>query len=332
MRLSIFLLNSLLITTIFMSCGSGPQLMPNVSGKAGEIIVVMEKPDWEGACGTSLRGILAGEYPFLPQPEPLFTLVNIPANAFSSIFQSHRNIIIFSPSSEQTEAKILIRYDVWAAPQIVITVSGPDEASLAAYIEGNASMLRNSFEQAERNRIIQNAKKYEETGVRRAINAIFGGSPYFPKGYKIRKKSDTFVWVEYGTTYTTQGVFIYTYPYKDSLDLKVGNIVAMRNEVLKREVPGPLDNTYMTTNVVVEPSMAWIRYRKRQFAEVRGLWDVKNDFMGGPFVSHVFFDRDRQNIIVLEAFVYAPRYEKRNYLRQVEAILYSFEWDTDGNQ
>jgi hypothetical protein len=28
----------------------------------------------------------------------------------------------------------------------------------------------------------------------------------------------------------------------------------------------------------------------------------------------------------MEAFVYAPRYDKRSYLRQVESILYSFEW------
>jgi len=33
--------------------------------------------------------------------------------------------------------------------------------------------------------------------------------------------------------------------------------------------------------------------------------------------------------VVLEAFVYAPRYPKRNYLRQVESIIYSFEWQKE---
>ena len=47
--------------------------------------------------------------------------------------------------------------------------------------------------------------------------------------------------------------------------------------------------------------------------------------MGGPFISHFFMDKDKRNIIALEAFVYAPRYNKRNYLRQVESLIYSFD-------
>jgi len=48
--------------------------------------------------------------------------------------------------------------------------------------------------------------------------------------------------------------------------------------------------------------------------------------MGGPFISHFHFDEQNYRVLVLHAFVYAPRYDKRNYLRQVESILYSFEW------
>ena len=49
--------------------------------------------------------------------------------------------------------------------------------------------------------------------------------------------------------------------------------------------------------------------------------------MGGPFVSHSFFSKDGKDIIVLDAFVYSPRFDKRLYMRQVESLLYSFEWD-----
>ena len=54
--------------------------------------------------------------------------------------------------------------------------------------------------------------------------------------------------------------------------------------------------------------------------------------MGGPFVSHSFYSRDGKDIIVLEAFVFAPRYDKRQYLRQVESLLYSFEWEDESEQ
>ena len=65
---------------------------------------------------------------------------------------------------------------------------------------------------------------------------------------------------------------------------------------------------------------------------MRGYWEVYGDYMGGPFVSHSFYSRDGKSIITLDSFVYAPKYDKRHYLRQVEALLYSFEWVKDSNE
>ena len=45
--------------------------------------------------------------------------------------------------------------------------------------------------------------------------------------------------------------------------------------------------------------------------------------MGG-FVSHSFYSKDGSEVITVEAFVYAPKYNKRHYLRQVESLLYSW--------
>jgi hypothetical protein len=59
----------------------------------------------------------------------------------------------------------------------------------------------------------------------------------------------------------------------------------------------------MITNQLIEPGLKWITYKQRTFAELRGLWEVQNDFMGGPFVSHFFLDKEGKNIIGLEAFV-----------------------------
>jgi hypothetical protein len=318
-----------LLSMILGSCSDGPQLKQNVSGKAGEVIVVMDKSVWESGPGQSLRSILAVDFPHLPQREPLFSLFNINTNAFSSIFQTHRNIIICNVNPDLEEAKMIIQKDIWAAPQIVVTLSGPTPESIKECIDEHNDRLRNAMEQAERNRVIENSKKFEEKDIRQTITGILGGSPYFPTGYRIKKQTDNFIWIAYETTYTTQGVFIYTYPYRSPDDLTLSRIIAERNLKLEKEVPGPLDNTYMTTNSLIEPSFRWVNFNNREFVEIRGLWDVKNDFMGGPFVCHCFYDRDNQKVVVLEAFVYAPRYPKRNYLRQVESIIYSFEWQKE---
>ena len=89
------------------------------------------------------------------------------------------------------------------------------------------------------------------------------------------------------------------------------------------------DNTYMITSQYITPGVKFLKYHDMDFAETRGLWEVYNDFMGGPFVSHSFYSKDGKEIIVLEAWVYAAKYDKRQYLRQVESLLYSFEWDKD---
>ena len=169
----------------------------------------------------------------------------------------------------------------------------------------------------------------KESSIRAALNDIFGGSPHFPSGYKLRMSNDHFSWIEDRKQYVTQGVFVYRYPVPKDDPFTVESIIAKRNQILQENVPGMFENTYMTTAEYITPTVEFIKYRGREFAQTRGYWEVYNDFMGGPFVSHSFYSPDGSDIIVLEAFVYAPRYDKRQYLRQVESILYSFVDETD---
>ena len=90
-----------------------------------------------------------------------------------------------------------------------------------------------------------------------------------------------------------------------------------------------VEDSYMTTSMFVKPGIRFLKYHDLDFVETRGLWDTYNDYMGGPFVSHSFYSKDGKDIIVLEAWVYAPKYDKRQYLRQTESLLYSFEWDDE---
>ena len=302
-------------------------LLPNISGKAGEVIVVIDKGNWEGLVGTTLRDSLACETPFLPQREPLFGLVNVPLNAFTNMFQIHRNIIYVNINNTVTEPGIVIRKDVWATPQTVIYINAADSEAAAEIIKENSAIMTTTIEQAERDRIIRNIKKYEEHKLADAVDAMVGGSPHFPSGYKLKKRTSDFIWIEYAIQDMTQGILIYKYPVVEGEQmLGLDSIIENSNEMLKNNVPGMFDNTYMTTSTAVRPGIEYKRYKGLEFAEVRGFWEVYNDYMGGPFVSHAFYSQDGQNVIVLQGFVYAPKFDKRQYLRQVESVIYSFEW------
>lgn len=302
-------------------------LLPNITGTAGEVIVVIGQNDWEGAVGTVLRDSLSREFPQLPQREPMFNLVNVPQAAFTSMFQVHRNIIVINISKDVTEPGVLYRNDVWAAPQTVIRVNAPDSETAVQLIKENTTTIIGMLEEAERARMIRNAKKYEERSIAPAVTEMVGGSPHFPSGYKIKKRTDDFIWVSYDPEYVSQGILIYKYPVVEGEDMmSPENLVAANSKMLMENVPGMFENTYMIISNYAQPTVKYMKYHGLQFAEIRGLWEVHNDYMGGPFVTHVFYSPDGKYMIGLEGFVYAPKYDKRQYLRQVEAIIYSFEW------
>lgn len=310
-----------------VGCKGGTKtLLPSISGKAGEIIVVMEKADWEGAPGSAVRELLACDCPFLPQKEPLYSLVNVTPGGFADLFKVHRNIVFFDIDSDKTEATVTCLKDIWAQPQCVINISAPEADGAVSVLKDNGRTIVNTIEQAERDRVIRNSILYEEKSIAPVVSGIFGGSPHFPMGYSLKKTGKDFAWIADEKQYSIQGILLYSYPAPDTDAMDVGDIIAHRNAVLKENVPGMFEGTYMTTSTAMTPGIEYLKYRGREFAQVRGYWEVENDYMGGPFVSHSFYSEDGSRIIAVEAFVYAPKYDKRQYLRQVESILYSWEW------
>lgn len=323
---SLLILASALLCLVSCHRGNQRALLPNVSGKAGEVIVVIDRDNWEGALGNKVRDILASDCPYLAQKEALFTISNVTPSGFADLFKVHRNILIFNIDPQGQEEGVIYRNDVWAHPQCVIQVNAFDNEGALRLMTESAERITASIEQAERDRIIANAKLYEEAGLAKVVTEMIGGSPHFPTGYKLKKKTDNFIWIADEKQYTNQGVFVYKYPADENENFTMENIIAHRNQFLQENVPGMFDNTWMTTSDFISPTVEFIKFRGLQFAQTRGFWEVHNDFMGGPFVSHSFYGEGAKDIIVLEAWVYAPRYDKRQYLRQVESILYSFEW------
>lgn len=300
--------------------------LPSISGNAGDVLIVINKAHWEGEIGTRLREILACEYPHLPQREPYFILYNTPHSEFSGSFLVHRNIVMVNISNETDSSKIILGKNIWAKPQLVIKINAKTEKEAADMIRNNGELIANTIEQAERDRIMNNSKRYQDASVREAVIANIGGSPYFPRGFTMKTNKPDFMWISQETTHVNQGILIFKYPYTGEDQFCADSLKQKLNDLWKKNVPGMRDDSYMTFNKLGEPGIKNMTYHGMTFTEVRGLWEVENDFMGGPLICHVFPDKTRDNIIILNAFVYAPKYDKRKYLRQVESIIYSFEW------
>lgn len=306
--------------------GSHKAILPNVSGKAGEVLVVIEKHYWDGELGEALRTHLACDCDFLPQPEPLYTLTYVNPNGFTSMFQAHRNIIMIHIDSSVKEPGIAFVNNKWARPQCIIIINADSPEQAVEVINRDIEKIAARLEQAERDRVVANARLYEESAIRLQLAKVFGGSVVFPTGYNLKKVTEDFAWVGYDNTYVYRDIFAYRYPVEGDDELTAEKIIAHRNEILQKNVPGMFEGSYMTTSTFAAPKVKYVNYKGHAFAETRGFWEVKNDFMGGPFVSHSFYSLDGKEILVFEAWVYAPKYDKRQYMRQTEALLYSFQW------
>ena len=149
----------LLLAVCAMSCNRNKTrkaLLPNISGKPGEIIVVISKGNWEGSLGSVIRDSLEIEFPFLPQSEPMYELVNVAPSGFTSMFQIHRNIIVANVSADVTEPGVIFKNDVWAAPQCVIRLNAPTEEMAVDLFRQNSEKIKAVLEQAERARVFAN--------------------------------------------------------------------------------------------------------------------------------------------------------------------------------
>ena len=325
MRKYLFLLAFLL--PLLVSCDDDKSAyMKTVTGKAGEVIVVLDKANWDGEVGSAVRDVLAKDYPMLPQREASFTLININKAAFSDLFKVHRNLLFFNIQDNVAKPGVFVNRDAWAQPQILITVEATTPDQARQLVEDNSEVIFNAIDQIEKERIAKASRRYEESSIRSIVSERFGGSPYFPKGYSIKKVTDNFFWASMETTHNNLGILIYTIPFDGVQFPSMEKVIEEQNKVLQENVPGMFPNTYMTTSTAREPIMTSYKYKGESFVEIRGLWEVANDFMGGPFVEHVLYTKEPNKLLVVQGFVYAPRFKKRNYVRQVESIVYSFEW------
>ena len=87
----LFVISSLIVT----SCKNASEsLLPSITGKAGEVVVVINDKEWNTETGEVFKKMLKKQHVALPKPEPIFNLVIIPHKAFSNIFKTHTNLRI----------------------------------------------------------------------------------------------------------------------------------------------------------------------------------------------------------------------------------------------
>ena len=329
MKKTIFisLLTVAFIIIFLSSCNYEKPAIPNSTGKTSEMLVVTNnKAQWNTQLGDTIKDFFGQLCVGLPQPEPLFSMVNIPEEAFIDMYHKHRNIFIVDIDKKSKEAWIETKKNLWAIPQRVIKITAPDKDSFYKIFDENKNVFLELFNRVERRRINNAYRSITVTKIKNKLNKTFGITLTLPGGFKIAKAAPDFMWLRKETQKESQGIMVYSYDYKDESSFELKKIIAKRNFFTKKFIPGPTQNSYMcVSKEVIYPEAKEINFLKNYAVEVRGLWRVEGDFMGGPFLSYTFVNENINKIITIDAYVYAPRTIKRDLLRQLEAICYTME-------
>lgn len=303
--------------------------LPDSTGPVNSLYVVVDNGLWNGAVGDKIREIFAAELVGMPWGEPRFTITQIPPSIFKGTTTHARSLLLVTQDSV---AQAYVSPDAYAKPQRVAVVKGSNpeemvagleqigEEAIAAFRDNELAVTQERFKNSLSNTTVLEDK--------------FGISLLLPSIYSVGREEDQFVWIDRPVEKGTMNLLVYSMPSSSfSVDSTfVKDIIAMRDSIGKQFIPGPDMpglTTYMKTEQVFAPSVFPAEVGGKKAAEVRGIWEIHNYPMAGPYVTYILNDKENDRKLVLEGFTFAPQTEKRDHMFELEAIIRSIRWTSE---
>nr|WP_315164939.1 DUF4837 family protein [uncultured Flavobacterium sp.] len=310
----------LLFSLVLFSCTKKNDVSPRqTTGKINTISVIVDDQLWNGEIGDSIRNKFAAPVVGLPQEEPLFTINQYPIKLLEGFATDSRAIIVVK---KEAINKFEINKNEYASPQNVFHISGKTGAEIIAILEKNTPkiiQIIHDAEIAETQRIIKQSLLNPKI-----IANKFHISLNVPSGYEYMLHKSKFIWMKKEIISGNTSLLIYQLPlnYLKKDPSLIASIVKMRDSI-GEYIHGTEANTPMITEEGYAPYLLKIKLDGKEAYETRGTWELKNDFMSGPFINYVIVDKAYSRLLVLEGFCYSPSKDKRDLMQELEAIIKS---------
>ncbi len=293
------------------------------TGKAGEMILAIDTVNWTDAAIKAVRNVLQQPQPAINQIEPMFDIIQCSNSDFLASFTRHRNIVRFDYNKNYASNHFEIEKNAYSAPQVLVKLQGNNQDSLLALFLNHQDEIVKALYGNDLVRLQNAHRKLNNAEVEKRIQEKFGISITVPSGYFIGREEPDFLWLCYRTPKNDRFVMIYqttAYP------LTADNAVKARDSITKAYIQGAVAGAYpVVADLEGFPLVENLSIRYHNGLELRGLWASVRDKMGGPFYSFTMLSSDKTKCITLDGFVYAPQEHKRDYLREVEAIVKSLK-------
>jgi len=343
----------LLLSFCVSGCGNILSRMESKNralGKTNEVVVICDDDVWESFVGDTLIYYFEAPYPIMPQPEPLFDVRQFSTEDLnvSPLRKELRTYVILanltdtaSATSKMVRADLgeeklrraaedpsyftSIGKDKWATSQLLIYVFGNGLDQLAANLVRAFPAIP---DRANAHDLVQvDAATYlnrENIAIENRIREKFAVSLKIPGDYKVAIDKENFLWIRQDLDDALSSIAMMRFPYSDTAQLNLQGFIRMRDRVGVM-IEGSSPGSFMVTNAEDLPVYL---YRKtldgRFMIEGRGIWELTEDFLGGPFVTYAIVDSSE--ILMIDAFVHAPGKDKRDFVQRLEHIVSSLRF------
>lgn len=357
------LLLFILLSASMLSCSVSEkervELLPNATGKSGDMIIMMDSLQWNTELGKEVKKIFMEEVEGLPRPENMFNVTWIhPKKNLKLLRQIRTLVYIFTLDDNSSGTRILregftpetlerIERDTsfyfvntqneFSRGQEVVYLFGDTKENLIKHLQRDGDKIQDFFNKIEKERTRTAIYKTKSTlGITTLLSEKYGFELRLPVGYRIADQRPDFAWVRLIQPEIDNSVFVSWKPYESEYQLLPDSLIAWRNEIAQKYLFEDPDNTesYVTT----ETTIPFIPVKARQIninnnfvMQLKGLWKTNNKTMGGPFVSHAFVDQQKGVLYYVEGFTFSPARKQRETIRELEAILETFKSTTPKN-
>jgi len=283
------------------------------------ISVIIDEQLWNGEVGDSIRNKFASPVLGLPQEEPLFTIKQFPVKLFEGFSTGSRNMIIVK---KENKSKYTIGINEYSKPQNSFHISGSNTAQILALLEKHSDEMIIRMRETE----IEAFQKSLQDSllVTKKIQSKFGIDLTIPGNYEYALTNKNFVWVKKEITSGNISLLIYQVPYQRIHNYHtVNDIVKIRDSIGKKYIHGRPRSSMMITEEAYFPYFSKIKFNNLDAYQTKGTWQMRNDFMSGPFINYAIKDKANNRYLILEGFCYAPSKTKRDLMFEVESIIKS---------
>lgn len=323
---------------------------PVALARMNEIIAVADEDLWDSPVQDTFNYYFQSAYPIMPAPEPMFDVRYFSPKALGQepLRKELRTYIVLADLNdpEATTTKMLRRdlgeerflkakqdptfqtsvgKDKWARGQIIIYIFANGKKQLMDSIRKNYSAIAKRIRLHDRNQLDASiyVLRNESPGLIKKIQMKFGFTIRIPGDYvSLKEDVDNFMWFKKDTKEAAYNIIIQKFPYKNASQLETSNIIKLRDDYGKIHISSGAKGSYMLTNTEDLPTYDYTYEIDGQYTkEVRGIWEMENDFMGGPYATYVVLDKASSELIFIDTFVYAPGKNKRDMMLQLDYII-----------